>query len=184
VSDDLAEYRALINKVSGSVSAIEARRRASFACRRGCDQCCHVQLEVLPVEAASITRYLSSMDPEARAEIRRRSDGGGDEVERCAMLGDDGACAIYEARPIVCRTQGHALSYPDGVIPVDAIRARVAGEVTWCPLNYVESAPEPADVLSASLLEELLFVVNRRFASRGGPDPEKRVVLSDLARHG
>jgi hypothetical protein len=181
VAEDLAEYRSLLEKIAGSTSAIEERRSADLACARGCDQCCHVHLDLLPVEAAAIRAHLASSEPGRREAIRERAETPDD---RCVMLAPDGSCDIYEARPLVCRTQGHALAYPPDVIPEDAVRARAGGDVTWCPLNYRGSPPSGSDVLSAELLDRLLFVVNRRFAEPRGLDPERRTPLVTLAADG
>jgi Fe-S-cluster containining protein len=181
VPEDLAEYRSLLEKVRASTAAVEERRGADLACARGCDQCCHVRLEVLPVEAAAIRVHLEVMEPAQRAAIERRAEAPGD---RCVMLAPDGSCDIYEARPLVCRTQGHALAYPAGVIPEDAVRARAGGDVTWCPLNYRDAPPSGPDVLWMELLDRLLFVVNQRFAELRGPDPESRTPLATLATGG
>jgi hypothetical protein len=178
VQVELAEYDALVEKVTQITSAIETRRSADLACRPGCHDCCRVELDLLPVEAARVAQHLRSLDEASRQAIRARAGA----IGACVMLDAEGVCSIYPARPIVCRTEGHALDHPSGLIPEDAIRARAHGDVTWCPLNYVEAMPGPDDVLTVERLETLLFVVNRRFAAQAGTDPEKRTPLRDLAR--
>ena len=182
MGQDLSEYRALVQKVNGSTAAIEARRARDLSCRRGCSECCHVSLDLLPVETALVTEHLASLDPDLRQVIRDRAEGG--DPEACVMLDEHGACAIYDARPLVCRTQGHALAYPVGLVPAAAVRARNNADIAWCPLNYQRAAPEPGDVLSAELLERLLFVVNRRFVTEAAVEPELRTSLRVLARGG
>lgn len=179
VAEDLTEYTAFIEKVSGFTTSIEERRAEDLSCGRGCNQCCHVELELLPIEAEAVARHLASLDADSRDAIRARAAEKLD--RRCVMLDAEGACAIYGARPTVCRTQGHALAYPEGIIPADAIRARAGADVTWCPLNYLDAAPEAADVLSAHRLEELLFVINHRFAAAQGADFEARTPIRTLA---
>jgi hypothetical protein len=74
---------------------------------------------------------------------------------------------VYDARPLVCRTQGHALRYPRGTLREETVRASSeSGEVTWCPLNYGERGPEAADVLDAERVDVLLALVNRRASER------------------
>ena len=86
-------------------------RFAAVECRRGCSYCCHMNVAVTPLEAARIA-----------AGLRRRPDGD----RRSALLGADvrlgrrgaearlamkqpcpllveGACSIYEMRPLACR---------------------------------------------------------------------------------
>jgi hypothetical protein len=98
------------------------------------------------------------------------------------MLELDGRCAVYAHRPLVCRTQGLALRYPAGFIPEAAVRARTdTGEVTHCPLNFTQAAPLGADVLDAERVDQLLAVVNHRYAIRHGLPPQVRHSISDIA---
>lgn len=173
-----AEYEALRDKVDAFTRETEARRREDLACRAGCAACCHVDLEVSDVEAAAVREAVVALEEPARARLserasRRREPGG-----PCVML-EDGRCVIYAARPLVCRTQGHALRYPAGTLPEGAVRAGAsAGEVTWCPLNYAERAPGAEDVLDAERVDVLLALVNRRATDR----PLARTSLAALAR--
>lgn len=109
----------------------------------------------------------------------------------CALLGTDGACLAYEGRPLVCRSEGLPLRYPAGLIPAAAVRARAAapaagggggkaGELTWCPLNFRGAAPAAADTLDAGLVDEMLALVNRRYAAQAGLDPLARTALRDV----
>jgi hypothetical protein len=184
----VSEYRALVAKVEAFTSSAFARRSADMACRRGCDGCCHAWLTVSPVEAAEMEALLSSLEPTRRAAIAERGklqlarEAAQESPARCAMLEADGSCAVYEARPLVCRTQGHALRYPSGFIPVQAIVAHGSGgDVTHCPLNFQAQPPQPADVLDAERVDQILAVVNHRFASQRGESPERRIGVSALA---
>ena len=141
-------------------------------CQKGCDACCHAWLTVGPVEADAIRAGLAQLSPGQRAAVRARGElqlareGAADPADarpRCAMLHDDGSCAIYAHRPLVCRTQGHALRYPAGFIPEESVRSRSArGEVTWCPLNYQLAPPQAADVLDAERVDQILALVTLR----------------------
>ena len=89
---------------------------------------------------------------------------------------------IYAHRPLVCRTQGFALRYPAGFIPEAAVRARTnTGDVTHCPLNFTHAAPASPDVLDAERVDQLLAVVNHRFARSHGLGSEVRDSISDIA---
>jgi hypothetical protein len=187
------EYRALIDKVSAFTHSAFERRRDDMACRSGCDACCQTWLSVCAVEANEIRAALAALEPAARAraterglrERRRQQDANPSQSARCAMLEADGSCAIYAARPLVCRTQGHALLYPPGFVPEAAVRTRVpAGDVTHCPLNFTREAPRGQDVLEAERVDQLLGLVNHRFALARGLDPNARFTLSDLAALG
>src|SRR4051794_27322245 len=122
------ELDALVAKVEAFTRPAFERARDQMACRRGCDSCCLVWLTVDQVEAEQLRAALSAMPADARAQVRARGvrelarEAAQESGPRCAMLEEDGGCAVYSARPLVCRTQGHALRYPPGFIPVSAVR--------------------------------------------------------------
>lgn len=164
---------------------MSGRRREDLRCGPGCAACCQVQLSVSPVEAAAIRRHLRGLPEAERAAIAASAvarSPAGSAGGPCVMLRDEGTCAIYAARPLVCRTQGLPLRYPDGVIPKEAVMAQGAADgITWCPLNFTASPPRGADVLDAGRVDEILALVNRRHAERTGEDPLSRHALVDLA---
>jgi uncharacterized protein len=182
------EYRALVDKVGAFTEAAFERRRDDMACRSGCDGCCQVWLSVSQVEGDAIRVGLAALSPELRADVVKRGERERErEAEsapspRCAMLAPDGSCAIYGSRPLVCRTQGFALRYPAGFIPLAAVRVRTStGEVTHCPLNFTRAAPLAGAVLDAERVDELLAVVNVRFAGAHDLETLTRHSLSDVA---
>jgi hypothetical protein len=82
------------------------------ACARGCSHCCHVRVEVTAPEVFALERYLRA-HPDAQRDARIGStaravegmDGRAHHLAQvpCALLGDDGACVVYPARPLACR---------------------------------------------------------------------------------
>lgn len=88
----------------------------AVACRRGCSLCCHMQVEVLPPEAFSLAAWLRRhLAPPALAAVTQRLRANVERIRAigiearkranlaCALLGPDGACTAYEARPAQCR---------------------------------------------------------------------------------
>lgn len=182
------EYDALVAKVSAFVAAAETRRRAALQCHKGCASCCHAWLTVSAVEASAIRGALARLSTDERAQIRARGEAElqreqeGEHNARCAMLNDDDSCAIYEGRPLVCRTQGHALRYASDVVPEAMVRARVqGGALTWCSLNYREDPPRAPDVLDAERVDQLLSLVNLRYVGGDRARALQRFALSALA---
>jgi Fe-S-cluster containining protein len=182
------EYRALVAKVEAFAQGVRSRRPDALSCRRGCSACCETWLSVSLVEAAEIRAALRALSPAARERIAARGrrelirEQQAEGPPRCALLQPDGGCAVYAHRPLVCRTQGHALRYPQGFIPLDALRARTAeGEVTHCPLNYDQAPPAGSDVLDAERVDQILGLITHRFAEANGLDPMARVDLRRLA---
>jgi Fe-S-cluster containining protein len=103
-------------RVDEVVEATLRGHGAEVACRRGCSFCCSLQVHVAPHEAFTLAEWLRKhFAPERLAEVvMRLTDNAaktramGDEARKrsnlaCALLGDDGACTAYEARPAQCR---------------------------------------------------------------------------------
>jgi uncharacterized protein len=180
------EYRALVHKVSAFCDATAERYRADMRCGPGCSSCCHAWLSVCEVERAALQAGIEALPRAKRAELAARGrneqarERNHEPEPRCALLDQDGRCAVYEHRPLVCRTQGLPLRYPNGVIPEAAVRERLAsGDVTCCPLNFEASVPPATGVLDAERVDQLLGLVNLRFA--GSPDKQKRYAISAIA---
>ena len=185
------EYRALVHKVSMFCETQSERYRADMACGPGCSSCCHAWLSVCAVEEAQLTAAIAALPEAERAVLAERGqhelerEQRGESDPRCALLDPEGRCAVYEHRPLVCRTQGLALRYPQGVVPVSAVRERLpSGDVTCCPLNFSERVPAAQDVLDAERVDQLLGLVNVRYSAAGGDDPARRRTISAIAAAG
>ena len=105
--DSIASLHA---SVDARVAVLERQHAERLRCRTGCTDCCVDGLTVFAVEAERIRRAF----PEVLGGERPGPVGA------CAMLGPDGACRVYAARPQVCRTQGLPLRWfaegPDGAV--------------------------------------------------------------------
>lgn len=189
------QYIALRDKVDVFSTGVAARRGDDLQCRSGCAGCCHVELSVSAVEAAAIRERLATLSSDEKAQLRARLDqrkdhpvSGDGEAPRCVMLRDDDRCAIYTARPLVCRSQGLPLLYPAANIPQAAQRGQTADgrALTICPLNFQDAPPQSADILDAERVDVLLALINRRFAEDAGESAEaasaNRYALADLAQ--
>jgi Fe-S-cluster containining protein len=88
------------------------RRHAYWPCKEGCDLCCR-SLPKLPVitepEWLRLLAALAALDPSTAAEIRQKTrDAPTGGPLTCPLLDPKrGACLVYEARPIACRTYGY-----------------------------------------------------------------------------
>jgi len=172
VDDDgaLIEYQAVVEKVDAAVAAAFALAADAVACARGCHSCCAPGLTVLPVEAEAIARHLEHHD--VRGRVMAHAD-------RCAFLDSDGACSIYDARPILCRTHGLPLRM---TAHEERRGLRILEDVSVCELNFRERQPRPDEVLDAERVLALLFTVDRRFRALAGLDDDgARVPLAVLA---
>lgn len=145
-----------------------ARSPEQFQCAAGCDSCCHRRFGVFEIEADRLREALSELDrrdPALRERVRHNAVDP-DHADHCAML-VDGRCAVYEARPLICRTHGlpTAVVDPDGSSRLDV-----------CPLNFRTEDPPRASLLAMSAVNEPLAVMAEMYAQGG-----KRVDLAKLA---
>jgi uncharacterized protein len=152
----LVRYRELQGRVDEKFAEILGRYQDAFRCRAGCHSCCKPSLTVNRLEAAAIADYLSSR-PELVASLRKLAEEKPFKGKRCEFLSADGACGIYEARPLVCRSHGAPLQFKDGT-KEDALRLRDV-----CGLNFTgrDIGQLPADaVFNLDTLNTLLAVLS------------------------
>lgn len=84
----------------------------AFACPSGCGTCCEGFVpDVLPAEAAFIALWLLENEPDLAAEAAAWGEPGISALPPCPLLrhtSEGVRCAIYPARPLVCRLFGFA----------------------------------------------------------------------------
>jgi Fe-S-cluster containining protein len=119
------QFRALGNQDAPSVArrvhvaiddVLERDRKKSttssdIQCRKGCDRCCRLPVEIWPHEAALLVQIAREAGVEMdQARLERQSrytmDNWGQQPaadKTCVFLGDNGACNVYEFRPNACR---------------------------------------------------------------------------------
>lgn len=101
-------------------------------CGPGCSSCCSQIFQITEVEAARISAHVKSLPAARREELQAKArtnlleraklfpagEKWGDTVERgrgvpCAALDKNGACGMYEVRPVICRKFGVPIYNPD-----------------------------------------------------------------------
>lgn len=92
--------------------------RRPVACSRGCDHCCRLYVSATAPELFLLAEHVAGLPDATRTAIESRvaeaavAVAGRSTRERalldlaCPMLGPDGACQAYEARPLACRAYG------------------------------------------------------------------------------
>lgn len=155
----LEPYRELRARVDAKFSEIQAAHPADFACRQGCHSCCKPALTVNALERAELAAFLRAR-PELVTELRALEAANPFRGKRCAFLRAGGDCAVYEARPFVCRSHGAPLQFR----PLDAKdeNERVRDV---CPLNFTQRsiAELPAnDVINLDTIHTLLALLSQR----------------------
>jgi len=114
-------------------------------CAQGCASCCILE-SVTPLEASVIERFLQENPIPMSAPLQERP-------ETCIFLRDN-ACIIYAVRPIICRTHGLPLLYPE------------RGEIEVCPLNFAMfdlTSLDPSSFLDAERITANLMRLNLAF---------------------
>ena len=163
MNDPLRNLKALRHKVDEHASRVMAAYPQRFACRAGCDACCRSERNVSAVELHALREAVAALPPETRAQLQPGAE------DRCSLLLPEGRCAVYEARPIICRSHGLPL--------------RMETQLDVCPLNFegVELATLPKeDLLSVDTVTAILVVVNRLYCDESGQDAEERTAVGGL----
>ncbi len=161
INKNLAELRAKVDSFTDRVLSAYAD---DVVCARGCTDCCLTDISVFPVEADAVLAAFRQLPEATRARLRERAARG----DNCVFL-LDGGCAVYQERPIICRSQGLPLLLE-------------GGKHTVCQHNFrnrvVEKLPSET-VLNLTTLNTLLSITHRLDIAESG-QPDQRTRLADL----
>lgn len=165
----------LYTKVDEFDTNLSASFKSSLQCKKGCSQCCYVNLSVFEVEAQNIKTWFESLSSDEKTIIKNKlkskqipkDDKLPKESDPCVFLKND-ECIIYPARPLICRTQGNALYFVESEVK----------QVDICPLNEAAlDNMDNQDLLNLDLLNSILVKLNYEL----GYD-EQRISLEHLAQ--
>jgi Fe-S-cluster containining protein len=158
-----SELHVIQENVRSRVEEIEALN-GNWPCRKGCDDCCK-QLAAVPTvtepEWRAIADAIQNL-PEQTANVIRQRIRDSTHLYRpivCPMLDtSSGACLIYDARPVACRSYGFYVERADvlGCSRIEAI-ADSNAPVVWgnhVALNERLSAMGSASELHVWLASE------------------------------
>jgi len=173
---------------------------AKIQCRRGCTDCCHHLFRITELEAALISTAVKNLPPERRIPLQERARQYA--LDREKLLSDqqvtdawgnlpppglrlacpalkDGACQIYEHRPLICRKYGMPLYNP---VKPDRVFA--------CELNFQpgEEIDDPQLVQIHTGLYHQAVDVQAEYNQQGGRrDPKPinvaRAILEDFEEY-
>ncbi len=139
---------------------------AKMQCAKGCASCCLLET-VAPLEAYIIASY--QQQPGIDGSVALQASSGSDQ---CAFLERD-TCRIYPVRPIICRSHGLPMLYPE------------QQNYDVCPLNFPESdlkSLEPQYVLDAEMIATNFMRLNLAFCllTQSAEAAEERIPLADI----
>ena len=153
-------YRQLVEQVDKWTAEMVSRYQTYLLCRKGCDLCCQRKFTVSAVEAYNIAFAFRQLDARTQREIRRKKSS-------CTFL-VNGACSVYAARPVICRTYG---------LPSLHRNDNAEGEISWCELNFTnvpdDFALAPDGIIDVDTLNLKISGVNSLFLKETGLSRER-----------
>lgn len=198
-------YRQLCDKVDAFFARVSQRHPEHMSCDRGCYDCCDVRLTITGVEAAAVLAAWLALPQERRDEVRATWRPG---ASACAALDRQGRCAVYDGRPLVCRSHGVPVrmtdraahpadgaaggdepgphghdGHDDASASASSLRRRSLPVVDVCFRNFTERGPEAADpdcVLDQTTLSAMLLLVDQQDAEACDRQAGLRFELADL----
>lgn len=163
LNGELEKRQQFMEMLSRSLTADYLSRGGTIYCARGCSGCCNLVVNCTLTEAVTVASGLD-VGQSARVDdyverlrgllagvgdlkeylrIHRRSSGG------CPLLEGDGACGIYESRPLSCRALLSTM------------------ESRWCSVDFASLSPEEKRVFVEGLdREAAAFPIHYLAASR------------------
>lgn len=146
----ITKYRQLRKVIDSQVKNLENEHSAHLACKAGCDLCC-MNYGVLPIE------FFSMLDELKLNEFQKDSLKELPADENACVFLQNHVCAIYQSRPIICRTHGLPLLFTneDGEWQLSA-----------CELNFTQFNFEKFTVdntFSQDKYNSKLFLLNRDY---------------------
>jgi Fe-S-cluster containining protein len=176
----LATYYSLCNGIAAEFARGVAVHGEKIHCQKGCDACCSQLFQITEPEAAVIARHVEALPQAERRALREKArpylrerdpifrEAGGREAWGtppppgaklpCPAL-RDGACSIYEARPLMCRRYGVPIFNPD-----------LPDRVLACELNFApgEAIVDPALIPNQTAQHEAAKGWQRAWNEAGG----------------
>ena len=163
---EIENYENLIAEIDELYNNLATVHQQNMKCKKGCDQCC-MDLFVFPVEFYATKAKIEKPGTNLPKETDTKNSA-------CAFLVDH-TCAIYEARPLICRTHGLPLLYMH----------KDDWHLNHCPLNFdmVDDDYFTYDnTYPQDKYNRKLFMINKEFIQHMDEemDEKTRIPLKEL----
>jgi hypothetical protein len=170
-STPIKKYLRLIARVDKACRVIQETYADQIACSKGCrGNCCRIHLSIFAIEAVALGRALNRLPRDLMRHIRQKA-GKTTSFGPCPLL-EDGACLMYDARLVICRTHG---------LPMRT-EYRGRQSIGFCPKNFQNLSPLPDDaVLDLDIINAELAALNRAFVNthRGPLELSERYTVAE-----
>ncbi|MBY0449176.1 MAG: YkgJ family cysteine cluster protein [Cyanobacteria bacterium] len=173
-SESIGLYLGFRDKLDQLIAEAWELYKSQMQCKRGCFSCCENNFHISLIEAHVLREAVAGLPADTREQIRVNIQDPN--APLCPLL-VDGACSIYESRPILCRIFGFPVS--DGQ------------SIATCELNFTEARD---DLFSAKCFNKTALTENTQLLSRlylhemGGPElpegePSPMFLIQTLLEH-
>ncbi len=172
----LENYSVLLKKTDEKSKEITTRYQEKIRCSKGCHSCCMHGLTVNSLERENIKQYLTA-NPAINEKAEANAKANPHQGQRCSFLDAEGACLVYEARPIVCRSHGVPLKTvmdPHSAVQISSTPMHLS----VCPLNFTDlQLKDVGDhyFINLDTLNTILVLLNQQFDPKNA---EKRFLLT------
>ncbi|QUW03153.1 YkgJ family cysteine cluster protein [Chloracidobacterium validum] len=189
-----AAYDQLLADIERFAATLRSRFPTAITCRLGCTGCCQQHLTILPIEAARLREHVAALDAPTQARLREQAQATRHrEADLASTVTPNGtltfppdpernvpcpalvneACAVYPARPVLCRTHGFPLLYLDET-------TEDGGLLDVCPLNFTDGEAEIShrDVFDMTIVNLRLVAASLAFEPDGERQSIADVILS------
>ena len=159
------------NEMEDITAKLEAGHAANLACEKGCCECC-MNLTVFPVEFFSIVEEIKQAGWPKPTFNQNLS---------CGFLNDEGLCAIYPFRPIICRTHGLPIVFlNDEIEPAEY-------SVSFCPKSFLDADLDNFEfnednTMPIDQLNNRLFTINVEFVNESNDQSLTSTTRIDLQK--
>lgn len=156
MTDEPLLYDELCRQVDDQVKMIKKANLSQINCRKGCSSCCHNRLYLFKIEFDRLKKAYLRLSQPLKTLIKKEADLKWQQGT-CPLL-VDGACSLYDIRPIICRTHGYPLQ--------SKVRTKNQSQISVCELNFQGTRSyNDEDLIDVDEVGMILIGANREYVN-------------------